>query len=204
MEGHQTYWIQDSHVKYNNRIFRTNYSTSLDRLTNGDKVGIKRSAEGCLRFSINGEDFGVAAASLPKKILPVVELFGSTLSVTVTSVSHHTAIYGSPNQDSPHHSRILGMTSHLQDSLEVVPEHNEKVEPSADVSLRQQQQQHQESTTDQLAKPLEFHDNHGRNVQLKNRNRSAIRTDSYNQGLSVTNRPLARDCLLYTSPSPRD
>lgn len=187
LSGHQTYWIEDSEVKYNNRIFRTNYSTSLDRLTNGDKVGVRRSSEGCIRFSINGEDFGVAAASVPRKIIPLVELFGSTLSVTVTSVSHHHL--GSPNIDF-HHSRILGITSHLQDSLEVVPEQNEKEEPSAGNASRPQE------LPDQMAKPLEFHENHGRNVQLKNRNRSAIRTDSYNQGLSVTNRPLARDELF--------
>ena len=33
-----------------------------------------------------------------------------------------------------------------------------------------------------LQQGLEFHENHGRNVQLKSNNTTAIRTDSYNQG----------------------
>ena len=44
-------------------------------------------SDGSLRFLLNGEDCGIAVANVPKKLVPVVELYGSTLSVSVVSVS---------------------------------------------------------------------------------------------------------------------
>ena len=40
---------------------------------------------------------------------------------------------------------------------------------------------------------LEFHASHGKNVELSNRNMTARRTDSYNQGIVLSHRPLIRN-----------
>ena len=103
-------------------------------------------------------------------MIPVVELYGSTLSVSVVSVSQ--ASHPSPITSSLAHK--LPSMNTMMDSLEVVLDASEKNEKEAEIRIR----------------GLEFHENHGRNVQLKNRNTTAIRTDSYNQGMLLTSRPL--------------
>jgi len=43
---------------------------------------------------------------------------------------------------------------------------------------------------------LEFHENHGRNVQLGEGRRTAKRTASYNQGVVISSKPLPREELF--------
>jgi hypothetical protein len=43
---------------------------------------------------------------------------------------------------------------------------------------------------------LEFHENHGRNVQLGEGCRTAKRTASYNQGVVISSKPLPREQLF--------
>lgn len=43
---------------------------------------------------------------------------------------------------------------------------------------------------------FEFHENHGRNVQLGEGRRAAKRTASYNQGVVISSKPLPRDQLF--------
>lgn len=93
----------------NGEIVRMNYSSSLDRLISGDRIGVRRTAEGVLRFFVNGEDLGIAETDLPskveksilclhmvikicffKQVYAVIELFGSTVSVTAISSSSNT------------------------------------------------------------------------------------------------------------------
>ena len=70
------------------------------------------------------------------------------------------------------HNKLPSMNT-MMDSLEVVLEHDEE-----------------DTEKENLLKNLEFHENHGRNIELKNGNTLACRTDSYNQGVIVTNRAL--------------
>ena len=60
----------------------------------------------------------------------------------------------------------------MLDSLEIVLEADKNEKESSELLLQRSIRQH----------GLEFHENHGRNVQLKSNNTTAIRTDSYNQG----------------------
>ena len=66
-----------------------NYATtSLDRLAAGDKIAVRRhNSDGSLRFLLNGEDCGIGVPQVPKKLIPWIELYGSTVSVSVVSVS---------------------------------------------------------------------------------------------------------------------
>lgn len=56
-------------------MIHTNYGPSLEWLGVWDRVGVKRSSDGSLSFSLNGEDMGVAVDYVPKVILKVVISF---------------------------------------------------------------------------------------------------------------------------------
>lgn len=172
------YWLEGNIIKHNSHTIRLNYAiTSLDRLVSGDKLAVRRlNTDGSLRFSLNGEDCGVAVFNVPKKLFPVVELYGSTVSVSVVSVSQ--TAHPSPAGSLVH--RLPSMNTML-DSLEVVLELGDEddCEKGEKGEIRRT--------------GLEFHDNHGRNVQLSDGNATAIRTDSYNQGFVITNRSLKEE-----------
>lgn len=53
-------------VRRNSTILRVNYCPSLEWLVAGNRVGVRRDADGNLHFLLNGEDMGVAATNLPK------------------------------------------------------------------------------------------------------------------------------------------
>jgi len=153
-------WVLDgSTVLHNNQLTRMNYGSCLDRLGVGDKVGVKRTADGHLRFSVNGEDCGTAATNIPVNTRAVVDLAGHTTQVSVSSVSR-----GSLSPVEEFHN--------LQDSLEDILE-------SKEVAVTQQ-----------------FSQNRGRNTFLSHNNTVARRTESYNQGIVASLRPLQEETLF--------
>ena len=90
------WWLEGSTVLRAGQQLKLNYGPSLECLQAGDRVGVKRTAEGAMKILINGEDAGVV--SLP----------GGVVGVSVTS-SHKVTSPG-PGQEESH-------TSHLADSL---------------------------------------------------------------------------------------
>ncbi len=62
-------------------------------------MGIRIGQDKSLRVLINGEDMGVAAVNLPKKLHVVLELFGSTTAITITSTVK--SIVASPGDSTP-------------------------------------------------------------------------------------------------------
>ena len=269
-----TYWLEHCSVMHNGKIIKSNYSPSLDRLLVGDRLGVSFSANSTLTFLVNGEDCGVATTfssshssnqrqinndlsnyNHPQHLMsnhqwwPVVELYGSTVGITVVSTFVHppctntkvTAVSASsiPRNISSVLATSPGcanMTSnlqacsnyvsnrqfgaipnadghHMQDSLEVVLEQNEN-----DGNTEERSEQNNviardsrvvnlktDSKNIQLA-PLTFLENTGRNIMLKKKDIErtensaeisktglktiATRTDSYNQGIVLTSRPL--------------
>lgn len=85
-----------------------NYCPSLDWLRVGDKIGLRRTSEGNLKFYVNKEDMGIAASNLPESVYGIVELFGSTVAICITSTKQQN------NMISPNASL------RLQDSLELL------------------------------------------------------------------------------------
>eukprot|EP00063_Salmo_salar_P036607 XP_014011442.1 PREDICTED: neuralized-like protein 4 isoform X1 [Salmo salar] len=61
------------------------YGRDLDQLSEGDRVGIQRSAHGELHLWVNGQDCGAAASGLPTGLWAVVDLYGKCTQVTVVS-----------------------------------------------------------------------------------------------------------------------
>ncbi len=79
------------------------------------------------RFSVNGEDLGAAAARVPKRLTPVVELSGAVVSVSVTSSGsphsvfqqqqHSASAVASPGEAS--HNSLTGSRHHGHGQLPV-------------------------------------------------------------------------------------
>ena len=52
------WWLEGSTVLRAGQQLKLNYGPSLERLQAGDRVGVKRTAEGAMKILINGEDAG--------------------------------------------------------------------------------------------------------------------------------------------------
>lgn len=59
-------------VWYNQLLIMNNYCPSLDRLREGDRVGIKYTSDRTLHLFINGYDQGTAIYNMPEVILRFV------------------------------------------------------------------------------------------------------------------------------------
>merc|ERR1712016_40246 len=116
----EVYWLEGSCIKHNAQVVKMNYAiTNLDRLVAGDKIAVKRhNSDGSLRFLLNGEDCGIAVPQVPKKLIPWIELYGSTMSVSVVSVSQ-TAHPSPAGSMLALHNKLPSMNT-MMDSLEVV------------------------------------------------------------------------------------
>ena len=64
-----------------------NYGPCLERLSVGDRVGVRRTAEGGLRLVINGEDAGLAFPRVRADTRAVVSLTGSCVTITVCDLN---------------------------------------------------------------------------------------------------------------------
>ena len=90
------------------RQLKLNYGPSLERLAAGDRVGVKRTAEGAMKILINGDYAGVACSGVAAAARAMVSLAGRVMGVSVTS-SHKVTSPG-PGQEK-------SQASHLADSL---------------------------------------------------------------------------------------
>lgn len=247
-----TWYLTGNEVRKNSIILKVNYSPSLEWLTTGDRVGVRRGADGTLSFLLNGEEMGVAASNVPKRVFAVVDLYGNTLTVGVTSVRLGAGREGSSGDGEAAAAMLESLrSSKLHDSLEMLldattptqqpsrtldssealaellntkppdiqpdelTENNSNLLPlpaatvattttAATTSTTLTNQQSVTSTASQHmsvveAPPriaFEFHENHGRNVQLGENRTTAKRIASYNQGLVMSSHPLPRDHLF--------
>ena len=176
------WWLEGSTVLRAGQQLKLNYGPSLERLQAGDRVGVKRTAEGAMKILINGEDAGVACGGVAAAVRAVVSLAGGVVGVSVTSSHKVTSPAPGPGQEE-------SQASHLADSL-----HSTVLEKEAGAG--------QQPGDTAAATVFEFHDNTGRNVALCHGNTVARRHDSYNQGLVMSARPLPRASAPPASTSP--
>ncbi|XP_063987913.1 neuralized-like protein 4 [Diachasmimorpha longicaudata] len=186
------WYLTGNEVRHKGLVLHSNYCPSLDWLRIGDKIGMKRSHEGSLKFYINGEDMGVAALNMPEMIFAVIELFGSTVAVSITSNKQQACVM-SPNA-----------SLRLQDSLELIldpmpPVMRNDLGMETSIEISEAKLSELPNTPVQLAVSsimeidlgYEFHENHGRNVELEGRT-IARRVASYNQGVVMSSKPLVK------------
>jgi len=93
-------YLDGSSVVRNNKIVRMNYCPNLDRLNVGDKIGVRRTEDGNIRFSLNSEDQGTASTNIPTNVRAVIELTGHVSQISVSSVGRSISP-GGEAQDQP-------------------------------------------------------------------------------------------------------
>lgn len=58
------------------------YGMDLDKLKEGDRVGVMRTSQSDLIFFINGESQGIAANNIPKPVHALINLYGKCVQVS--------------------------------------------------------------------------------------------------------------------------
>lgn len=187
------WYLTSNELKHTGYVLALNYCPSLDWLRVGDKIGMKRTHDGNLKFYINGEDMGIAASDVPENIYAVIELFGSTVAVSITSSKQqNTAI--SPNAS----LRLQDSLELLSDPMPPVLRNDAGIDTSIDISEGKLINEMTLTPTQPNIGLIvegewsyEFHENHGRNIQLETKT-IARRVASYNQGVVMSSRPLIK------------
>ncbi|XP_013179010.1 PREDICTED: neuralized-like protein 4 [Papilio xuthus] len=64
-------------------IISSQYTRNLNRLVEGDTIGLMRTSLGVLHFYINGEDQGPAAYNVPDPIYGIIDLYGRAGQVSI-------------------------------------------------------------------------------------------------------------------------
>ncbi|KAI4808410.1 hypothetical protein KUCAC02_000472 [Chaenocephalus aceratus] len=167
-----TWLLCGSEVRRNGVLQRQNYGCSLDRLTVGNRVGVKRCSDDTMHIFIDGEDMGPAATAVAKNVYGVLDLYGRITAVSIVSSSLMEDI---ESVKAP----SLSSESCSEAEEESTPVREVETEPCALVPTA-----------------VAFLENHGKNIQLSNQNLTAARVSSYNQGLLVAAQPLARQQLF--------
>ncbi|XP_076684468.1 neuralized E3 ubiquitin protein ligase 4 [Andrena cerasifolii] len=187
------WYITGNEVRHNGYVLCMNYCPSLEWLRVGDKIGMKRTHEGNLKFYINGEDMGVATSNIPEMVYVVIELFGSTVAVNVTSSKQQNPAV-SPNAS----LRLQDSLELLLDPMPPVLRNDAGMDTSADISEAKLVNDVTLTPTQCGANSVgesdwnyEFHENHGRNIQLETKT-TARRVASYNQGVVMSSRPVIK------------
>ncbi|XP_073683977.1 neuralized-like protein 4 [Garra rufa] len=166
-----TWVLAGSEVRRNGVLQRQNYGSSLDRLTVGNRVGVKRCSDDTMHILIDGEDMGPAATAVAKNVYAVLDLYGK---VTAVSIVSSTLVEDSESVKAP----SLSPDSCSEGEEDSTPVRECENEPALVPTV------------------MTFLENHGKNIQLSNQNLTAARVSSYNQGLLVTAQALPRQQLF--------
>lgn len=62
---HDTWMLSGSSVLQDGVTIQNGYACDLDKLREGDRLGIMRKPDSTLHFFVNGQDCGIAASSVP-------------------------------------------------------------------------------------------------------------------------------------------
>uniref|UniRef100_A0ABL0EJW3 NHR domain-containing protein n=1 Tax=Rhodnius prolixus TaxID=13249 RepID=A0ABL0EJW3_RHOPR len=184
-----TRFLQGSALMQNDEVLKPYYSQSLDWLRPGNRLGVKRCHDSSLHFYIDGVDLGTAVYNVPKKLYVVVELFGSTTAVSVVSKGESTVCQA--RGDAP-----LALPDIESAYDRATEEDGEESKRNEDLDKSIEDGELLSEIHDLEMIPQQFHDCHGRNVQLSESRLAAKRVSSYNQGLVLGTRPLARGAIF--------
>merc|ERR550532_454855 len=73
---YDTWMLSGSAVMRDGQTVRNGYCCDLDTLSVGSRLGMVRTREGTLRYTINGVDQGVAIDNVPPGVFAVIDLYG--------------------------------------------------------------------------------------------------------------------------------
>ncbi|KAF2900858.1 hypothetical protein ILUMI_05336 [Ignelater luminosus] len=161
-------YVTGNELRWKNKVIQQ-FTPNLNWLRVGDRLGLLKMHDGSIKIIINSEELHLHFPNMTENQYAILELRGSCSAVAVTS----RKIPISPLT-----------TVRLQDSLELALEQDQvKVEPVIDVEpveVPKNVDSESSSTT-----RYEFHENHGRNIELLGDRTVARRVASYNQGLVI-------------------
>lgn len=171
-------YLTGNELHYKNRVVQ-HFTPSFGWLRVGDRVGFLRTHDGTLKVCINGEDLSVLFPSLPDRLYVVIDLNGTCSGLSVTSRKAATSPLSNVR---------------LQDSLEIVLD---KEQSSLEAPIASEEVM---SLTDPaISVPIthnDFHENHGRNIEISADRTVAKRVASYNQGLVIVQPVMQPNRLL--------
>lgn len=78
---HDTWMLSGSNVMRDGVILRNNYACDLDKLVEGNRIGMMRCSDSSLHYYLDGVDQGPACTGVPSHIYPVIELYGQCVQV---------------------------------------------------------------------------------------------------------------------------
>lgn len=177
------------------------FGPDLDKLSEGDRIGVLRTAAGELLFYVNGESQGVAATDIPKPVWVVVNLYGKCTQVSICSSSNALDCGTSMETatDIVQNIEIPLNVDLLINGIPTVTNEN-SVECSTDCDTAGNANFGQGSSNGfDMNDRLHFHSRCGSLVNLSANSRTAERRrplDEFNNGVVMTHRPL-RDNELF-------
>ncbi len=80
---YDTWMLSGSAVMRDGQTVRNGYCCDLDTLSVGSRLGMVRTRDGTLRYTINGEDQGLACDNIPPNVYAVVDLYGQCAQVSI-------------------------------------------------------------------------------------------------------------------------
>ncbi|KAL3861342.1 hypothetical protein ACJMK2_007378 [Sinanodonta woodiana] len=168
------------------------YGADLDQLSEGDRVGVMRTAEGELHFFVNGADQGVAASEIPQAVYAVVDMYGKCAQVSIIdpdSTDNRNTVNVLSNEVAHQLANefLVQLSNHIVNDLAT-----RTTEP---VITLDEPIESQNNSNDRL----QFHERCGTLVKLSNNHLTAERRrplDEFNNGVVMTNRPLKNDELF--------
>lgn len=184
------------------------FGLNLDKLVEGDSIGVLRTSQAELQFFINGESQGIAATGIPKPVWVVVNLYGKCVQVTI-NLAPNAVECGVVATESTSLSSIEA--TDIVQNLDIPISVDVSVTNGNVLGFRTDPLSIQTSmayggsgsgiTTDyfDMNDRLHFHIRCGSLVNLTNNNRTAERRrplDEFNNGVVMTHRPL-RDNELF-------
>ena len=205
-------WIMSGNsILRDGRSINENYGTDLDKLEEGDKVGVLRTAQGDLVFFVNGVSQGVAATNIPSQVFAVIDMYGKCAQVSLTDNSVQEARIHS-NDLSNVARAAAALNTHLN-SLTSNNSHNNITNTNIQAATAAANAAVQAATQSGMAiasasglmgcppglagnfnnNKIRFHERHGSLIKLLNNYRTAERKrpfDEFNNGVVMTHRPI--------------
>ncbi|EAA00340.4 AGAP011965-PA, partial [Anopheles gambiae str. PEST] len=184
MKLRNTTWVMSGiSVLKDGLLLMESYGLDLEKLGEGDRVGVQRTARGELVFYVNGDPQGVAARDIPRQVYALVNLYGKCVQVTITS--------GQP-ADLPGE---YGPCTSSED-ISASPQISQNIDLPMSVEISAITEGGTSGVGSSVSDPsdkLRFHTRCGSLVKLSANCRTAERRrplDEFNNGVVMTHRPL--------------
>ncbi|KAF0766521.1 neuralized-like protein 4 isoform X1 [Aphis craccivora] len=178
------WYFSGNQVWYNQSLIMNNYCPSLDRLREGDRVGIKYTVDRTLHLFVNGYDQGIAVYNAPEVIYGVIDLYGCHISAKViqTDQDSKTNVQMISSQCNSEHTSDISESVKVDTTINVLKRMTVLDEDMSECCSSEISYFIDESTF----KLMKFNDWRGRNIRLSRDGRTATRIESYNHGLTMT------------------